>query len=262
MDNFLKEVLGDTGYHALNNAINKAPVFKPMILPRTIASWVNIIGNLGYEGEIPGVSNSYFSLKKNENGYSGALTVNNELVYFNSPNTLQISAAIGSVIGNTPEKIEIQIKPKDLAKIGESIDLLVKTEIIRKARKDSLEKQEGKMPSAPPNPPDKPIQATPPVPPQRSQPNVFGAKKPYQKDNIALGQGQSKLKITKSESEKTCEECGTKHFLKDKFKGCHCIEDIAKSFTTDKTLDGYILLFNKTKVDVDELRSVIYALKS
>lgn len=262
MDKFLKEVLGDLGYQALNNAIDKAPVFKPMILPRTIASWVNIVGNLGYEGEIPGIDNSYFSLKKNEDCYVGALTIDNELVHFRSPNTLQISAAIGSAIGEVPKAMEISIKPKDLSKIGESIDLLVKTEIIRKAKIDKLEKKEGLTPKPPPNPPDKPIQASAPIPAQRSQPSVFGAKKPYQKDNLALGQGQSKLKVTKSESEKTCEECGSKHFLKDKFKGCHCIEEIAKSFDTNKTLDGYILLFNKTKVDVDELKSVIYALKS
>lgn len=262
MEKFLKEVLGDIGYHALNNAVNRTPVFKPLILPRTIFSWVNTVGNLGYEGEVPGIANSYISLTKSESNYKGALTVNDELVHFDNSNILQISATLGMAIGTAPLSINGTVKPKDVAKIGESIDLLVKSEIIRKSKLSKLEKEEGKAVSAPPNPRDKSFMPSPAITPQKKQPNIFGSKKPYQKDNLALGQNQSKLKITKSESERSCEECGDKHFNKDKFQGCACIEEIAKSFTANKTLDGYILLFNKTKVEVDELRSVIMALKS
>ncbi len=262
---FLRQIIGNEGTDALNKAIDTVPAIGSVVLPRAIVSWLSILSKVGFEGSIPGVKESYFSLVKSENQtLTGALTINSQLYTFEQADLLHVAASLGVALGIDLEPVNENLKNRDLTKLGKSIDLLVKSEFIKQAKAVKKSVDDTNIQAAPSNPKDKPLEQTKPLLPVK-QPafNIkSSANGPQQKDNVALGQGQKfdkKVKITKAESHKKCNECGTALFKAEKFTGCLCLTELSKGVKTEPTPDGFMLTFKH--LDEDELISLIQIIK-
>jgi hypothetical protein len=68
------------------------------------------------------------------------------------------------------------------------------------------------------------------------------------------------LPLTRSEAAAECPLCGGSQMASDKFIGCICFSELAKSVRTTTYKDGYVLDFG-VDVEVDEVRSLVAALK-
>lgn len=133
---FLQVVLGAQGLSALNRAIDRMPELRSVIIPRTLVSWINTVGSVGYEGELPGKKDSYFSLVKSENGYTGALTISNKLYTFNNQDPFHVAASVGVALDMEFVEIDEKLEKHNLTNLGKSIDLLVKSSFINKVQSE------------------------------------------------------------------------------------------------------------------------------
>jgi hypothetical protein len=265
MSLFLDEILGAEGSKTLDKVIEHAPMLKSVIVPRAVFAWLSTMGNLGYEGELPGMPDSYFSLSKTEeNDFSGALTIQDQLYTFENANLMHVAASVGVALGIDVDPINEQLKKKDLTQLGKSVDLLVKSEIIKRIRRDQekkkLTKEQKELSgiSSPPNPPKGALPPEVPKAPQ-TQTSMNGGSIPVNKPNIALGQGNQKLKVTKNESERPCEECGGHQFNNSRFVGCLCLIELSKNVSSEVIDDGYLLKFKN--LDEDAISTLIETLK-
>lgn len=80
-----------------------------------------------------------------------------------------------------------------------------------------------------------------PKPPKPSTPSLLpeAQKLPGQRGN------RPQLKVTKSEAEAKCPICRSTQFKADRFQGCMCFRDLAKSVKVTVLEDGYNLEFTK-----------------
>ena len=226
-------------------------------MPRAVWAWISTVGKLGWEGELPGVENSYFSLNKNENSYDGALTIQNELVTFEGADALHVAASVGVALGIEVDPISEQLKKKDLTNLGKSIDLLVKTEIIKKLKKQKELNKKDDLPAGSPGPAHKPAAPFEPEKPVKASKQV-SSQGQIPKSNLALGQHQ--IRVSKAELEKKCEECGevqtkSEDEGKREFVGCLCYKELSKNIKIESIQDGYLLKFDD--LDEDAISSLI-----
>lgn len=253
---FLHEILGDAGFQAVQKT---SEVMAPVVVPRSILGWVQLISEKGYQGRVPGVEGSYMSLAKTEDGYSGAVVVNDNLMTFEKASTFHVAATIGQSLEIDFPEIPEKLKKKNLTELGKAIDLLIKTQAVQ------LHKAQAK-PAGPPAP------QNPPVPPSAASRN---------ETPIALGQGQAervkeevsklgrseqsessgqKLRVYKSETEKTCQICKKKNFSKGQFEGCDCLKELSKHIKTEINNGDSILVFDRV-LSSEALEALIVLLK-
>lgn len=141
---FLISVLGSDGASALLKAAERRPILECVLVPRTIIAWIGSAVRVNYEGEIPGVENSYISLTKGEHPdrFKGAIAVGDVVHTFEHADILHVAAAMGIVLGVNGQKIDPLLKGQDLSKLGKSIDLLVAAKVYAKRFADeSLQKR-------------------------------------------------------------------------------------------------------------------------
>lgn len=132
-ENFLREVLGLDGAGALLKAVARAPILEPVLVPRTILSWLATAIRIGYEGCLPGLDNSYLVISKNEqDNFTGAVTIGGAVYEFEDTSITHVAAALGMALGVHLSGIDPMIKSQDLTKLGKTIDLLVKAKIVTK----------------------------------------------------------------------------------------------------------------------------------
>lgn len=249
--NFLKHILGEIGAKAIDRVSESAPLLRPVIIPRAVLAWVEIQGKLGYDGEIPGVENSYLSLKKTQEEYTGAITIGPHLYVFEKSDLLNVAASLGVALNLDVGQLDERLKRKDLTNFGKSIDLLVKSEVIKKLKK--LKKEDISGGPAPHQEAIKPSKGDLPRIPNRIQ------SPSQQKPNVTPPQGV-KVKIDKAEAEKKCDDCGKKLIKDDKFDGCDCLQAEASNVEIKKTEDGYVLHFSP-KMDIDAISAICEILK-
>ncbi len=243
-ESFLQAVLGDVGYQAVKAT---DPLLLPVIVPRSIIGWIETVSANGYEGSIPGVSDSYISLTKSEDGFEGAVTINDKLLTFERASSFHVAASLGTSLEIKLPELSDSLKKKDLSEFGKAIDLLIKTQIISLHKADAARQ-------GPPAPPIKPKKQTIPVGASRMPNQVVPP-------NMAVGQGQAqKLKITKTEAEKVCQMCAKKRFKDKEFQGCDCLEEISKHVKTELTPDGYSILFDRV-LSEEALEALVTLLK-
>lgn len=84
-----------------------------------------------------------------------------------------------------------------------------------------------------------------PTPPTK-QPANSTTKKP-KLPNLAVG---------KSEASRACTMCGGHQFEHNRFRGCICFEELAKSITTTAYGDGYVLTF-RAGIDTESVRALM-----
>jgi hypothetical protein len=287
-EDFLNAALGEIGAEALLKAVAKEPNLIEALLPRTVLSWLSF--NTEYMGPVLGSSDSYVDFKKNEQGYCGNVQSQHANYTFEDADIYHLAAAISVSLGVESTKIDTDVRDLIIAKLGKSIDYLVKTQLGLKSPKamspqkmtthgnfhvqhsgapdkpysvihtaTNMPVQHGistlrdageianwhqskrAMPAMPVAKVEgaglaaKPQNAVPPVAPIASvKPPTSGmAKKPKTPN----------LSITKAQSEIICSVCEGNQFKDNKFKGCVCFNDLAKSIKTIAYSDGYVLEF-------------------
>ncbi len=127
---FLKSVLGDDGACALRKAVERREDLGNALVPRTILSWIGIAARTDYRGALPGLSNTYVSFKKGERGYTGEVTVDDDVYGFRDASLYHVASAIAVVMGVDGEKVPERLRDVDLARLGKNIDLLVKARVV------------------------------------------------------------------------------------------------------------------------------------
>lgn len=133
---FLKEVLGDDGAEALQKAIRSRPELEAVVMPRTVLAWVGTAGRLGFQGNVPS-SQVALQLTKSEGGLSG--TVDGE-GFIDRP-VYRVAAHVSVLIGLEPAATGAP--SLDLARLGKTIDALVKTRYVADLRKKLLDQSAG-----------------------------------------------------------------------------------------------------------------------
>lgn len=236
---FLQIVLGQDGAKALAKATERAPILSSVLVPRTIVSWLDTAVRLQYEGEIPGLDNSYISLHKTESQtFTGALTVADNVHSFNEAELIHVAAAIGVALGISGQGVDPQLKGQDLSRLGKSIDLLVKARVVSEALRDQalakatvfdfIPKEVAKV--------ELPGRTAAPGAPKEPTPPEGQKKQPAMSMKPTFG--KKELKISKSESERKCFECGAKQFSGDQLVGCMCFRGLLKSSKIKTTALG------------------------
>ena len=127
---FMASCLGKEGAKALNKAAEREPVLSDVLAPRAILSWIDFATKNNYEGEIPGQDNSYVTLAKSETGFSGSITLNNDVYSFSDSSIYQLAGTIALSLGLEPDTLDSDIRDTVLVKLGKSVDLLCKAQVL------------------------------------------------------------------------------------------------------------------------------------
>lgn len=140
---FLSGIVGKDGAQALKKAVQRDSRLDSVILPRAIIGWLNFISRYEYEGELPGVENSYIEFTKNEDGtFSGSIAIGEEVHEFNNTDVYHMASAISVSINADTQDFEDDIKTAVLERLGKSIDALAKAHEISRTLAKNLEEPE------------------------------------------------------------------------------------------------------------------------
>lgn len=127
---FMEGVLGANGARALFKAAERSAALKGALMPRTILAWLDLATRYQYEGELPGVENTYFTFKKNEaQGFDGAVSIGEDVFSFEKATVYHVAGSIAAALGSEPGAVD-GVKDLDLARLGRSIDLLAKAQVV------------------------------------------------------------------------------------------------------------------------------------
>ena len=247
-------ILGSDGACALRKAAERSPEVEAVLVPRSVLAWINLIGRDDYEGDLPGVVDTSLTFKKSEDTYTGSITIGNDQYTFDHASSLHLASAVAVALGVDAESFDPALKDLDLARLGKSIDLLVKAHSVTsglderhpcsvcgekfatKGKKSDkwfcrrcpeVDKTEAPGPAH---------MATPPGAPTAGQPATMQALK-----GPPTPKAPKALKITKSQSERRCGLCGFAQFKAGRFNGCLCFRDLSKSVNTVPDGDGYLI---------------------
>ena len=128
---FLQAILGTDGAQALAKATERQPALAPVLIPRAIMSWLDLLDRDGdYEGDLPGVDNAYLEFAKSECGYTGIISVGNSSWGFEAATSLHLAASIGVALGVDADALDPEMRNVDLQRLGKSLDLLVKARAV------------------------------------------------------------------------------------------------------------------------------------
>ena len=128
---FLAGVLGSDGAQALRRAAGREPALEPLLVPRAALAWVQ--QKHRYEGQIPGLPNSYLRFEKSQRGWSGVVSLPDDATYeFDAASVEHLGAAIGVAVG-VDLSDRLQVQDRTLTRLGKSIDALVRAqEMVKK----------------------------------------------------------------------------------------------------------------------------------
>lgn len=276
----MTEVLGSDGASALKKAVELAAArgldLESALVPRAILAWLGACAASEYEGEIPGVENTYLSFQKSENSYSGSITISEDVYSFEKAELYHLASAVAVALG--ADNDTNTVRAKDLEKLGKNLDLLAKAHHLTNvlAKKDrcweGYEPTPGKQPYSKgscrpiksseeemqkkdlPGLTARPQEQAQPLGPQQPQKQRLKGPPPLPlKPKSLLPQVPKKtktIKITKSELTKACYVCGIPQFKNEAFRGCLCFRELAKSVEMSKLdKDVYLLTFKNWEED-------------
>lgn len=243
---FLVAVVGDDGASALIKAAERAEELDQAIFARTVLAWLDVNSSFGYEGNVPGVESARLTFKKSGTGFSGSITLNEELHRFENASIAHVAGAVAVALGLDHERVSPMAKSEQLAKLGKSIDLLVKSKIVKAAIKPNSQQKRINLPgmAAQPIGPIGPTPPTPTQPKNQTQPvaGAAGTAQAIKLPGISKPKKPSLL-VSKSESKRKCRHCAKPQFTGDKFTGCYCFSSLAKSVKVAVTESGYNITF-------------------
>lgn len=254
---FLQAVVGNDGARALAKATSQSADLEWAIFPRVVMSWLEVVSHANYADALPGADGIKLVLRKNDDGWSGSVNIGDELYAFRDTTLFHVSGAVAVALGAAPEHAP-ELRHPALAKLGKSVDLLVKSRTLRKMQQQKHGGAKGTLPgvAAAPRGPLQPLAPTPTQPDQPSQVGTKVAVAPSKapKTGGAVPSAAPKLpgikqpkkptlKVNKSEAGARCGACGGAQFKRDRYTGCICFADLAKSVRTTATDDSYVLEF-------------------
>lgn len=133
---FLAAALSLDGAKALRKAVEREPALAEVLIPRTIIGWLNFTTEHEYEGEIPGIENSYVQFNKSENGFSGTISLEDGAYSFKDASIYHLAASIATAMGIQPGEVDPGLRDQVLVKLGKSIDTLTKAQVLVGELKD------------------------------------------------------------------------------------------------------------------------------
>lgn len=227
--NFLTAVLGSNGAKVMAQLSESSEVVRYATVPRTIVSWID--SNSNYNANLPGTDIN-LTLIKNESGFSGQFNS----IEFESVSLERAAAtiAVGLGVNVSPSKL----KDIDLAKLGKTIDLLVKAQQGAASDGNAGGLAQGHHPAKGAVPvTGKDVVAVKPIEPEGPKLADPTTKKP-------LGNKGAKMALSEEESNKVCKVCkGKQKDDSGNIKGCHCVRDLSSGLTVKKTETGYEVEF-------------------
>jgi hypothetical protein len=240
---FLSAVLGEDGARALSKAAERSAELGSALVPRTILAWLGTARS-EYEGELPGLENTYISFAKSEKGYTGSVSIGDEMYRFDQASLFHVTASVAVAIGVDPEMGLSSVRDAHIEKLGKSIDVLAKARVVTR----ELERKGDKMAVLPdgsgfavgtigktdvePGKAHAPTAAEAPAAPVKVQPPVAQPKPKTPKPKLpkpARPVPSYTIRLTRSEAKHTCPVCDRAQFKGEAFTGCMCLRDLAKS---------------------------------
>ena len=185
-------------------------------------------------------------LSKSETGISGVIEFQGSDYLFTDATAEHATAAIVTSLGITLEKDVI--KDLNLAKLGKTIDLLVKA--VKNKGADKPEIGQFAKPIKPQLPDPAPkqipqvktkgrISSIPKIQPLQQKPDPRAMTPPL----LPVKPGLPKIKLSEKEMLKKCSVCGKAQAEGDKFVGCSCMKGLSKSVKSQRVLGGLLLSF-------------------
>jgi hypothetical protein len=246
---FLIEVLGADAARALAKAASRSEHLAQMIVPRTILAMLE--ATPAYAGTVPGFDECSLSYAKSEKGFTGNVTLGEDLYKFEAQSIFHVAGALATAMGidslmfNTGRDTELQ-------RLGKSIDLMAKAHLISESKDDDdlsdeeferkydVEREKRKLKKKAMG--EGSGKAAGPVAPSAPAAPTATAAAPTTKQNLPKAPPSaglpkppkpvtsSTVKLTRSEQSRPCTACGLKQFSVDhKFVGCLCFRALAKS---------------------------------
>lgn len=140
---FLSGILGKDGAQALKKAVQRDTRLDSIVLPRAIIGWLNFISKYEYEGELPGVENSYIEFTKNDDGtFTGSIAIGEDVHEFENRDVYHMASAISVSINDEVQEIDSKLRDQVLVHLGKSIDALAKAQEIGRTLSKRLEESE------------------------------------------------------------------------------------------------------------------------
>ena len=127
---FMAAALGNDGAQALRKAAEREPALDQVLIPRAIVGWLSFTTEHEYEGQIPGVENSYVQFQKSDSGFSGSITLNEGIYSFENASLYHLAASIAMALGVETGSLEAGVRDTVLVKLGKNIDTLAKAQIL------------------------------------------------------------------------------------------------------------------------------------
>lgn len=279
---FLKAVVGHDGAEALHRAASRSAELAGAIYPRAILAWLDVVGQ--FDGVLPG-TDCRASFKKSDAGFDGYVTVGENLYDFKQADLFHLAGSIAVAIGCDDERLDPELTPALVAKLGKSIDVLVKSTAVRSqlAKADQAPKAKNRIQL--PGQAAKPLAPEAPAPPIAKQPKMQTATpgavatSPSKLTTPEIpGTGQKaagvqlpkapkapkgaapSTKVLKSNAYIRCGICGGAQFRGNAFIGCRCFAALAKSVTVTETKTHFQLAFG-SDWDADAIDAVMGALR-
>jgi hypothetical protein len=268
---FLKAVLGDDGACSLKKAADRIENLESAIVPRAIMAWLGVAARGDYEGELPGVEDSYLDFAKNiDSTYTGSIAIGSGVFPFQNASVFHLAASVALALDAEFE--DTNIKDTDLVKLGKSIDVLAKAKYVASA--DDLIKKIAQGKGAGSGAPGAPTRSGVPAPPkvaapptkQIGQPGPVGkqpkgppkeAKPPKATIPKLKVTAKKSFQITAKSIDSKCKECGLALVKNEKFVGCMCLKETARFVDLAKhDAEHYVITFGKA-MDDDAVATVL-----
>ena len=127
---FMAAALGTDGASALRKAAEREPRLDQILIPRAIVGWLSFTTAHEYEGQIPGIENSYVQFQKSDKGFSGSISLNEGIYSFEHASVYHLAASIAMALGVQTGPLDADVRDTVLVKLGKSIDTLAKAQIL------------------------------------------------------------------------------------------------------------------------------------
>ena len=282
---FLAAVLGDEATSALKKAAERSEALSTVIGSRTVMGWMGFASRYGYEGEIPGLPGSYLRLGKSEAGLEGEIRMGKNVHVFSEADVALAAAGVCAAIGTEVPASE-DVRDGELARLGQNIDLLIATRAINKAEEEGehdecyncgvklpadgictnckeVEEESKRVQEREKRGLDKAGFTAPGGAAQQNKPSGaagggFAPPTPATPKRTRKP-GKFGAKLTQSQATSKCSVCEEPQFRGDRFVGCYCLRDLAKSASAEAVEGGYRLTFDEpwSKSDIALLMDIV-----
>lgn len=247
---FLQAVIGTDGANALTKATSARSDLEWAIFPRVVMSWLEVTAHAGTFAEsVPGVQAVQLNFRKNEDGFTGSINIGSEVYGFRDATLYHVAGSVAVALGASPEHAP-ELRSPALAKLGKSVDLLVRSRTLRKMQQrhggaKGAQPQGQAAAAIPPAAPAAPL----PSQPKQTQPvgtkvGTSSVAKPAATAPKLPGvkpKRTATVKVTKAEAASRCPACASTQFKANRYVGCLCFAELAKTVKTTATVDGYML---------------------